>query len=42
MGFIELSDRITGFENITQRKKHIRGVLRGLEKLMLVSICCGP
>jgi hypothetical protein len=38
MGFIELSDRITGFENITQRKKHIRGVLRGLEKLMLVSI----
>lgn len=38
MGFIELSDRITGFENISLRKKHIRGVLRGLEKLMLVSI----
>lgn len=42
MGFLELSDRITGYENITQRKKHVRGVLRGLEKLLLVSIVNFP
>ena len=42
MAFLELSDRITGYENITQRKKHIRGVLRGLEKLLLVSIVNFP
>jgi len=38
MGFLELCDRITGFDNVTLRKKHIRGYLRGLERLLLVSV----
>lgn len=42
MSFLELSDRITGFQNISSRKKHIRGVLRGLEKLLLVNIVNFP
>lgn len=42
MGFLELSERVTGFRNISLRKKHIRGVLRGLEKLLLVSIVNFP
>jgi hypothetical protein len=42
MSFLELSERITGIENISRRKKHIRGVLRGLEKIMLISIVNFP
>ncbi len=42
MGFLELSDRITGFQNISHRKKHVRTVLRGLERLLLVSIVNFP
>lgn len=42
MSFLELSDRIVGFKNISLRKKHIRGVLRGLDKLLLVNIVNFP
>lgn len=38
MSFAELADRITGFENVTARKRQLRAMLRGLEKLLLVSI----
>jgi hypothetical protein len=36
--FLELSDRITGIENVTLRKKQLRATLRGLEKLRLINI----
>lgn len=42
MSFLELSERITGFDNISRRKKHLREYLRGLEKLMLISIVNFP
>ncbi len=38
MSFLELADRITGFQDVTRKKRHVRGVLRGLEKLQLVSV----
>lgn len=41
MTFLQLSDRIT-IENVTVRKKHLRGVLRGLEKLRLITIVNFP
>ncbi len=42
MTFIELSERITGIESISVRKKQLRNTLRGLEKLRLVSIVNFP
>lgn len=38
MSFLEVTERITGCEDITKRKRHVRAVLRGLEKLQLVTI----
>ncbi len=38
MSFAELAERITGFETVTARKRQLRAMLRGLEKLLLVSI----
>lgn len=40
--FLELSDRITGIENVTLRKKQLRATLRGLEKLRLINIVNFP
>lgn len=37
-GFDELAAKLTGFESLPKRKKHLRGALRALEKLRLVSI----
>jgi hypothetical protein len=38
MSFAELAERITGFESVTARKRQLRAMLRGLEKLLLISI----
>lgn len=38
MSFAELAERITGFETVTARKRQLRAMLRGLEKLLLISI----
>lgn len=40
--FLELSDRIAGIANVTQRKKSVRQVLRAMEKLHLVGIVNFP
>ena len=41
MSYLELVDRIT-IEDIRHKKRHVRGYLRGLEKLQLVSIVNFP
>lgn len=38
MSFGELAERITGFENVTAKKRQLRASLRGLEKLLLISV----
>lgn len=38
MSFLELSERITGNENLTIRKRQVRATVRGLEKLFLVKV----
>ena len=40
--FLNLSDRITGLSNVTQRKKSARQVLRAMEKLHLIGIVNFP
>ena len=44
MSFLEISDKITGEpgDSISRRKKHVRMVLRGMERLRLVEITNFP
>ena len=42
MSFLEISDRLTGYASTTTRKKYLRYMLRGLEKLLLVHIINFP
>lgn len=38
MSFADLSDRISGPGSVSVRKRHIRAVIRGMEKLLLVNL----
>jgi hypothetical protein len=42
MTFLELADRLTGIENISARKRHLRAALRNLKRLLLVNIVNFP